>query len=173
MRPCEGKEFALWLDHSGNFLRFREDWDEVYEDGVQSLEGKGEATKKEPTEKIKSESKCPACNHLWPSNSDSCPACGHIRQKRNHVDAVAGEMIELATGQKSKRDDKQQFYSQLLWIANDRSYNQHWASHKYREKFGVWPRGLETTIAPPTLTVQNWIKHRNIAWSKKREKING
>ena len=173
MRPYEGKEFALWLDHSGNFLRFRDDWDEVYEDGVKSLEGKGEATKKEPTEKVKKESKCPVCDHLWPSNSDTCPGCGHIRQKRNHVDAVAGEMIELASGQKSKKDDKQQFYSQLLWIANDRSYNQHWASHKYREKFGVWPKGLEHKLAPPTLTTQSWIKYRNIAWSKKREKVNG
>jgi DNA repair protein RadD len=34
MRPCEGKEFALWLDHSGNYIRFRDDWDQVYEEGV-------------------------------------------------------------------------------------------------------------------------------------------
>jgi len=27
MRPHEGKEFGVWLDHSGNFLRFRPDWD--------------------------------------------------------------------------------------------------------------------------------------------------
>lgn len=37
MRTHEGKEFALWLDHSGNYIRFREDWDEIYEDGVRSL----------------------------------------------------------------------------------------------------------------------------------------
>lgn len=167
MRQNDGKEFALWLDHSGNFLRFRDDWDEVYEDGVSSLKDKQEKAKKEPTEKEKKESKCPICSHLWPSNSDTCPACGHIRQKRNHVDAVAGEMLELVAGHKSKKEDKQQFYSQLLWIANDRNYNQHWASHKYREKFGVWPKGLDQTTAPPTLTVQNWIRHKNIAWSKR------
>jgi superfamily II DNA or RNA helicase len=61
MRPCEGKEFALWLDHSGNYIRFRDDWDQIYEDGVQSLENKEEKTKKEPTEKEKKESKCSAC----------------------------------------------------------------------------------------------------------------
>jgi len=170
MRPCEGKEFALWLDHSGNFLRFRDDWESVYEEGVNSLEGKQETTKREPTEKVKKESKCPVCAHLWPSNSDTCPACGHLRQKRNHVSAVAGELTELMSGHKSKKEDKQQFYSQLLWIANDRKYNQHWASHKYREKFGVWPKGLEQTTVPPTLTTQSWIRHRNIAWSKRKEK---
>jgi hypothetical protein len=78
-------------------------------------------------------------------------------------------MMELVAGQKSKKEDKQQFYSQLLWIAQDRSYNQHWASHKSREKFGVWPKGLEQTTVPPTLTTQNWIRHKNIAWSKRNK----
>jgi superfamily II DNA or RNA helicase len=169
MRQHDGKEFALWLDHSGNFLRFRDDWDEVYEEGVSTLKDKQEKTKKEPTEKEKKESKCPICQHLWPANSDTCPACGHIRIRRNDVSAVAGEMMELVAGQKSKKEDKQQFYSQLLWIAQDRNYNQHWASHKYREKFGVWPKGLDQTTAPPTLTTQSWIRHKNIAWSKRNK----
>jgi DNA repair protein RadD len=169
MRQHDGKEFALWLDHSGNFLRFRDDWDEVYEEGVSTLKDKQERAKKEPTEKEKKESKCPICKHLWPANSDTCPSCGHIRQRRNDVSAVAGEMMELVAGQKSKKEDKQQFYSQLLWIAQDRNYNQHWASHKYREKFGVWPKGLDQTTAPPTLTTQSWIRHKNIAWSKRNK----
>jgi superfamily II DNA or RNA helicase len=51
MRPHEGKEFGLWLDHSGNFLRFRGDWDRLYTVGVQTLEKEGEKAKKEPTER--------------------------------------------------------------------------------------------------------------------------
>ena len=35
MRPCEGKEYGLWLDHSGNYLRFRDDWDGVFKDGAE------------------------------------------------------------------------------------------------------------------------------------------
>jgi len=34
MRPYEGKEFGVWLDHSGNYLRFRKDWDELFDEGV-------------------------------------------------------------------------------------------------------------------------------------------
>ena len=170
MRAHEGKEFALWLDHSGNFLRFREDWDKVYEEGVDSLEGKQERAKREPTEKVKKESKCPKCSYLWPPNTDTCPSCGHVKKKMNLVDHVAGELHELMGTTKSMRNEKQTFYSELIYIARERNYNVHWASHKYREKFGVWPKGLSDTPMPPTLKTMNWIRHKNIAWAKRRDK---
>jgi superfamily II DNA or RNA helicase len=169
MRPCEGKEFALWLDHSGNYIRFRDEWDEVYADGVQSLENKEEKTKKEPTEKEKKESKCSACGHLWPSNTDTCPSCGHVRQKRNLVDQVAGELVELVAGKKVAKDDKQMFYSEMLFIAQQRNYNPNWASHVYRDKFGVWPRNLHDTAIPPSINTMKWITHRQIKFAKRKE----
>ena len=169
MRSCEGKEFALWLDHSGNYLRFRDDWDEVYAEGVSKLDDKVEKAKKEPTEKVKKESKCPAWGHLWPKATDICPSCGHVRKTRNHVDAVAGQMEELVSGKRVKSDDKQLFYSELIHIAQERNYKIHWASHKYREKFGVWPRGLEEKPAMPSTKTINWIKHKTIAWAKKQQ----
>ena len=169
MRSCEGKEFALWLDHSGNYLRFRDDWDEVYVEGVSKLDDKVEKAKKEPTEKVKKESKCPACGHLWPKATDICPSCGHVRKTRNHVDAVAGQLEELVSGKRVQSDDKQLFYSELIHIAQERNYKIHWASHKYREKFGVWPRGLEEKPAMPSTKTINWIKHKTIAWAKKQQ----
>ena len=169
MRPFEGKEFALWLDHSGNYLRFREEWDEIYADGVKSLEGKIERTKKEPTEKEKKESKCSACGHLWPSNTDTCPSCGHVRQKRNLVDQVAGELVELVASKKVAKDDKQMFYSEMLYIAEKRNYNPNWASHVYRDKFGVWPRNLHDTAIPPSINTMKWITHRQIKFARRKE----
>jgi len=170
MRTHEGKEFALWLDHSGNYLRFRDDWDEVYSEGVKTLNSKVERAKKEPTEKTKNESKCPECGYLWPKNSDTCPACGHVRKRRNLVESVAGELVELVSGNKVKKDDKQIFYSELLYIAEQRNYNPNWASHKYREKFGVWPRGLEDTTIPPSINTMKWITHKQIQWARKRDR---
>src|SRR3546814_21011731 len=38
MRPAPGKTFALWLDHSGNYLRFHNDTQELFEHGVQKLD---------------------------------------------------------------------------------------------------------------------------------------
>ena len=169
MRPFEGKEFALWLDHSGNYLRFRDEWDEIYADGVRSLEGKAEKAKKEPTEKEKKESKCSACGHLWPSNTDTCPSCGHVRQKRNLVDQVAGELVELVAGKKVAKDDKQMFYSEMLFIAKQRNYNPNWASHVYRDKFGVWPRNLQENAIPPSINTMKWITHRQIKFARRKE----
>jgi superfamily II DNA or RNA helicase len=170
MRQHPDKEFALWLDHSGNYIRFQDDWDELYENGVKKLSNEGEKAKKEPTEKKKKESKCPVCEHLWPKGTDTCPNCGHIRQKRNEVHAVSGRLEELVAGVKVRKDDKQDFYSQLIFIANEKAYNPHWASHKYREKFGVWPRGLLEAPTPPTMATLKWIKSRNIRWSKGKNK---
>ena len=163
---CEG--LLVHNCHSGNYLRFQDDWDEIYEDGVKTLDDKGEKAKKEPTEKKKKESKCPMCSALWPKNSDTCSACGHVRQKRNQVEAVAGVMEELVAGKKPKRDDKQMFYSELMYIANVHSYNPNWASHKYKEKFGVWPRGLKENPIPPSIGTRKWVKSKMIAWAKGR-----
>ena len=170
MRPCDGKDFALWLDHSGNYLRFRDEWDEVYEDGVKTLDDKAEKAKKEPTEREKKESKCPSCSALWSRHSDTCLVCGFVRKRRNDVSSIAGEMVELGSASKAQRDDKQQFYSELMYIAKDKNYNIHWASHKYREKFGVWPKGLHDGILFPSQKTLGWIKHKNIAWAKKQNK---
>jgi superfamily II DNA or RNA helicase len=170
MRPYDGKEFGLWLDHSGNYLRFRDDWDEVYEDGVRTLDNKAEKAKKEPTEREKKESKCPSCSALWSRYSDTCTVCGYVRKRRNDVSTIAGEMVELNSSSKAHKEDKQTFYSELMYIAKDKNYNIHWASHKYREKFGVWPKGLHEGTLFPSQKTLGWIKHKNIAWAKKQNK---
>ena len=170
MRPHEGKDFALWLDHSGNYLRFRDDWDDLYDNGVKDLDADGEKAKKEPTEQEKKESKCPSCGALWNVKSDTCPSCGFVRQRQNAVGSVPGHMEELAPSG-GNRIDRQQFYSELLCYANSRSYNPNWAKHKYKEKFGAFPRGLHeghTTVSVPTA---KWIRHRNIAWAKSRRNV--
>ena len=69
-----------------------------------------------------------------------------------------------------KKQSKQDFFSQLLYIAEERAYNAYWANHKYKEKFGVWPRGLEEIKTPPTLTTMNWVKSQNIRWQKGKNK---
>jgi DNA repair protein RadD len=170
MRPHEGKDFALWLDHSGNYLRFRDDWDDLYDNGVKDLDADGEKAKKEPTEQEKKESKCPSCGALWNVKSDTCPSCGFVRQRQSQVGSVPGLMEELAPSG-GNRIDRQQFYSELLCYANSRSYNPNWAKHKYKEKFGAFPRGLHEghiTVSAPTA---KWIRHRNIAWAKSRRNV--
>ena len=166
MRAHEGKEFALWLDHSGNYLRFRDDWDSVYVDGVGDLDKKIEKTKKEPTIKEKTASKCPKCNALWAKGADSCSSCGYVRRKQQ-VATVAGEMIALGSPNRANLDERQRFFSELIHIALMKSYNPHWAAHKYREKYGSWPRNLSETPIEPSVATSNWIKSRNIAYANR------
>lgn len=170
MRSAPGKEFAVWLDHSGNYLRFREQWDKVYAEGVDRLDEGQEKPQKEPSEREKEEAKCPQCQRLWPANSDICPSCGHVRMRRNDVVAVAGELVALEGGKATKatKEDKQFWYAALGTIARERGYNMGWRSHKYKEKFGVWPRGLSDVSVDPTPEVLRWVKSQQIRYAKRR-----
>lgn len=172
MRSYEGKEFGLWLDHSGNYLRFREDWEKIYAEGVDSLDDKVEKAKPEPTEKMKDDAKCPQCHALWGRNALSCVVCGFVKP-RKQIEQVEGELIELGFNGRESRDAKQDFYSQLIYIAKEKNYNINWASNKYREKFGVWPRGLNDLSKEPSVETQRWVKSRIIAWSKIQNKMRG
>jgi len=156
MRGHDDKEFAVWLDHSGNYLRFREDWDQVFEVGVDTLDEGKEKAKKEPTERVKQESKCPQCSALWPSGSDTCYNCGHVREKKNKVFSLDGEMIELS-GTVSK-DNKQAFWNQMVWYMRVQGWSKGRASNTYKDKFGVWPRGLrDDTPAMPSDDTRKFI----------------
>lgn len=167
MRPSPGKEYGVWLDHSGNYLRFKKDWDEVFLEGVTELKEGGEKAKKEPTEKEKKESKCPACGAFWTWKSNVCGSCGHERPIRG-VASVAGELQEYDGMTINFRDEQQKFYSQLLYYSRMRGYKDGWVAHKYKEKFNVWPRGLQQIAVPPEQKTVRWIQSRNIAWAKAR-----
>lgn len=164
MRPCEGKTHGVWLDHSGNYLRFRKDWDDLFTDGVTDLEDGGEATKKEPTEKAKKEAKCGGCGALWIWPDRVCGECGWTRPMKEVLN-VPGKMIELEMG-KSTTGENQAFYSELLYYSRMRGYKDGWAAHKYKEKYGAFPRGLRADTKAPSVKTLGWIKSKFIAYAK-------
>ena len=153
MRTHATKEFATWLDFSGNYLRFREDWDNIYNEGIDKLEDGKEKAKTEPNEKEKKESKCPACGALWPKGSDTCAHCGHVRERKSLVQSVPGEMEELGS---MSREDKQAWWSMAQYKVKTGSWSDKRALANYREKFGVWPRGLHDIPAPPTRAFESF-----------------
>ena len=165
---CEG--LLVHNCHSGNYLRFKDDWDELYHEGVKRLKEGGEKAKKEPTEKEKKESKCPACGIVWTFPDGKCGNCGHMRPVRNQVAAVPGELLELQTANSKLKINNQDFYSQVLYYARSKGFKEGWASHKYKEKFGVYPRGLSQIAKPPTTETLGWIKSRAIAFAKAKAK---
>jgi superfamily II DNA or RNA helicase len=170
MRSHQGKEFALWLDHSGNYLRFRDDWEDVYENGITTLDEGREKTKKEPTQDEKEAAKCPKCGHIWPGNSDTCPCCGHVRERRNQITAVPGQMEELAAANEM-RAKQRDFYAQLLGYGEAHGYARGWAWHKFKEKFGVEPNFRSVAPLAPSMEVARWIRSRNIKWAMGRQRV--
>jgi superfamily II DNA or RNA helicase len=170
MRPFEGKKFGVWLDHSGNYLRFRDDWDKLFSEGVTDLDDSEEKTKKELTEKEKASAKCPACSSLWVWPSNVCGFCGHEKRLKQVV-TVAGELHELGMTSRQALAENQNFYSELLHYAKARDYKDGWAAHKYKEKYGYFPNGLQKTTRPTSVATANYIKSRNIAWSKAKARL--
>lgn len=166
MRTHDNKEFGVWLDHSGNYLRFQDDWDSLYSDGVKKLKEGGEKAKAEPTEKKKKESKCPKCSALWTSPTDTCDNCGHVRVRMNTVVNIPGEMLELEAANKKLKDiTPQQLYSQLLYYARLKGMKDGWAYYYLKKKFKVFPRGLKQIVEPTTPETMRWIKSRGIAYA--------
>ncbi len=165
MRGSQGKDFAVWLDHSGNYLRFREDWEEIFENGVHELNDQKEKAKKEKTKAEKEAAKCPACGALWPGNSDTCTHCGHVRQRKNKVTSVAGEMEELTSG--ASRETKQDWWAMCQYMVRYHGWSPGRAAHTYRDKYGVWPRGLnDHMVVGPSTEFQKFVKAKLIRYLK-------
>jgi hypothetical protein len=167
MRPYDGKEYGLWLDHSGNYLRFRKEWDTLFEEGVTELHNGAETAKKEPPDKEKKEAKCPACSALWVWPDRVCGECGYERPVKQILN-VAGELTELETTKREVLTENQKFYSELIYFARLRGYKEGWAAHKYKEKYGAYPRGLHTNPVATSTKTSGWIQSRNIAWAKSK-----
>jgi len=171
MRPHEEKSQAIWLDHAGNYLRFRDQWDELCSDGVTVLDDGAEKTKPEPSDKEKEAAKCPKCGHLWGA-SDICFHCGFVRVRKNDVVAVAGEMVELkgvVKKEKYSAEYKVDFYAQLIGYCQEKGQNPGSAYHRYIEKFKVGPSMSKPAGKTPSLEVRNWIISRQIAYAKRRK----
>ena len=172
-RPHEGKCFAVIQDNAGNWLRFKETWDNLYHDGTKSLESDADAkARKEPTEKEKKESRCPLCKHVWPSSkTDLCPVCGFKRERKSLVSEVAGEMLELTNSPEQIKYDsatKEAWYQMMLGYCRKHRKNEGAAFHWYIKKFGVQP-AWKKRYAEPSPEVASYCLSRLIAFASARK----
>lgn len=168
MRSHPGKDFCVWLDHSGNYLRFRDQWDELYSSGVVELDDGAEKQKPEPSDKEKEAAKCPACGALWPGKADTCTHCGYVRPRRNDVIEAPGSLTELEPGrEKYDSATKERWYQELLGYARWHGKKDGWAYYKYHDKFGVNPPWAKVSRST-SIEVENWIRAQNIAYAKRK-----
>lgn len=175
LRKAEGKDYCLILDHSDTTIRLGFVTDIHYEeldDGKPKKKGPVESKEKLPKE-------CPKCSFLRPPKVRTCPSCGFEAVPVSKVESLNGELYELDGKKKIKIKDwtmemKQQFFSELILHANLRGYKKGWAAHAYRSRIGAWPANQlhERPADRISEATESWIKHRNIAQAKMREKRN-
>ena len=165
MRIAEGKEDCLILDHAGNIERMGFPDDPLPNE--MCMQEKGQVTKKDKhDEEEPLPWNCPQCHQIVPIKTRQCPCCGFIPKPAVEVVVEKGILKKLKSRGLA---DKQSVWSQLLCIATDQDYKRGWASHKYREIFGVFPRSLHEGLAVPTPELRSWIKSRQIAYAKRRD----
>lgn len=170
LRIHPDKEDCIILDHSGNCQRFWTPMQEFFEHGADDLDdGKPKPKKKQRTQADDEAFRCPKCACLH-ARAPHCPSCGHIYSRPSQIQHVAGELVEMEGKRGVTREEKQQFYSELLGVAKQRGYASGWVAHKYRDKFQVWPRGLEDTPREPSASTLSWVRSRAIAWAKSKER---
>ncbi|MDD5084182.1 MAG: DEAD/DEAH box helicase family protein [Candidatus Moranbacteria bacterium] len=175
MRPHESKTAGIWLDHSGNYLRFKDEWEALYEGGVTELDDGAEKPKAEPSDIEKEQAKCPECGSLWQSKSDMCPHCGHVRVRRNEVITLPGELHEIRIGGELAAETPHQLYQMCCWYARTHSAPDKQAGRAYYLYKGITGAKPDwdyesTPSALLSRPVQNKITQFNVAYSASLKK---
>lgn len=109
---------------------------------------------------------CPSCAFMKPAKVHACPKCGFAPERQSDVEVGEGDLVPVAKSRKPAPGEKQAVYSQLLAIAMARRYSDGWVAHKYREFFGVWPRGLVSACAEPTREVLSFVRSSAVRFAK-------
>ena len=140
--PETGKTDCILLDHSGNIIRFAEDFEQIYFRGLESLDD-GEKLDRQIRADVKDEGErtgCPGCGHK--PFRQRCMACGFEIKIESNIAPAAGEMQEIVLGKKKLADDKRHLWNQLVAFANSTEKIQRkegFAKLKFKDWTGDWP----------------------------------
>lgn len=161
LRPAEGKDRALILDHSGTVKHLGFPTDDLpleLDDGKPKKQTAAKRKEKLPTA-------CPSCAFM--KTSHKCPRCGFAPEKQNDIQTADGELVKQERGaKKATQAEKQQFYSELLGLAAMRGYSDGRCSHIFRDRYGVWPNAMQKVVCEPSKETKRYIQSRNIAFAK-------
>jgi len=130
------------------------------------------ANKQKPKEKVQRIITCPECSHVFKS-AQRCPLCMTWMQTfGKKIETLDAELVEVGKAKKPKptMQEKQQFYSMLEHYRRQKNYQRGWTSHQFRQRHGVWPKGLNETPIEPDQAFLNYMKYQAIRKAKQREK---
>jgi DNA repair protein RadD len=172
IRTCQGKDYALILDHAGltpthGFLHDEICW---------TLSEDTKATSPKQVERSKSVSDglvaCKECSAIRIA-SKPCTECGYFpRRPGSYLGVIEGDLAHLdrngSHAHQYSLQEKRQFHAMLAHIGVERDYKPGWAAHKFKEKFGHWP--VDRNVAPitPNAEVLAWDRHLRIKYAKSK-----
>ena len=165
------KKECIILDHSNTGLSLglpcTIHYDELKSGKVELGKKKNKREEKlQPTPK-----KCPKCSFVKPVGVHTCPDCGFTPEVQSQVGMKEGFLAVLERNKqriKEHYNQRQVWYSGLLYIAAERGYKEGWAAYNFKQKFGTWPDNLSRRLDVPTQEVRSFIKSRQIAFAKSK-----
>jgi DNA repair protein RadD len=175
LRTAAGKDKLLILDHAGNHLRLGMVTDisqNHLDDGSQrQAANRQQRERSEPLPKA-----CDECRCIVPQGARICASCGAEIRARTDIEARAGELVELGSLRTGRREtelwQKRRFFSELLSLRRPH-HSPRWPDAMFREKFGHWPNGYDRVAMEPSIETRNWVRSRQIAYSKARGPAHG
>ena len=166
-RTHDNKEYGIYLDHAQNTRRFG--LAHTMEPDHLSTEQKKFKEQDQLQKKEKKEAAvrdCPSCKKVM--QGIKCE-CGYEIRITEALESDHTLLTKIDSPKTVTKDTKTFWYSQLVQLGKQKGYANGWAAHKYREKFGVWPRGLDMyEISEVQPEVINFVLSRNIAWTKRK-----
>jgi superfamily II DNA or RNA helicase len=138
LRKCDGKPYAVVLDHVGNSHRHGLPTD----DREWTLEGN---VGRQGGEKAASIKVCPSCFCALASASPKCPECGHqFAPERREIVQVDGELVEVQRREAKREQSRAQTLEDLTAVGIRRGMKnpKGWARHVLaaRQAKGQWSR---------------------------------
>lgn len=175
----EIKTHGIILDHSGTALRLGFPTDDRSDMPLDDGRPKSGSERKEKEEKAPPLPKaCPECAFVKPAGVHECPACGHVPRRPSDVETAEGELRLVAKSERHKATDpalrfgtKQTLWSMLLGYCDAKGYKRGYASNKYKQITGVWPRGVHDVVRQPSQELLSWLRAEQIRWSHARQKL--
>jgi hypothetical protein len=171
LRPGDGKEALIVLDHAGNTARLGLVTDQAcdsLDDGTQGAAYDKRAGAKAPEIHL-----CPECSCVVPPRAPACPQCGHTFPATTDILESGGELVEFNSGERGGQGapaDKRLWHGALAWIAAENDYKPGWIANQFKTKFGHWPIARYAEPRRPTVEISNWVRSRQIAFARARRR---
>lgn len=162
-----GKTDMLLLDFSGNIIRFSEDFETIYHDGLSALdmgEKLDKAIRKDPEDEEEDHpGGCPQCKYT--PFKRRCISCGFEITRENLIEHEAGEMVEYKVG-KATVGNKLAVWEQAVTLCRNVGKPETAkgrAAHLYKSIVGEFPRNLPDFDAVPNVPISRAVMNKQKA----------